>query len=213
MHGTHVLLPQNNHLLSAMTILRDQNTDNKDFVTAFGKVAAELIARALDHVPVEFREITTPTGAKYQGVRHATKVCGVSVLRAGASLEDALRIAYDGPVSFGKVLIQRDEKTCLPVHLYSKFPSSFLESFVLILEPMLATGGSVSRAIELVLEQGVPQEKILVVNVIASEQAASLLSEKFPRLSLVTAAIDLNLSPERYIQPGLGDFGDRFYGT
>ncbi|OAG38462.1 uracil phosphoribosyltransferase [Fonsecaea monophora] len=202
-----VLLPQNHQLLSSMTILRSQNTEGKDFIDAFAKVAAQLMAR------VECQQVTTPTGGTYQGVRQAKQVCGISILRAGASLEDALRTAYNGPLSFGKLLIQRDEKTSLPVHLYTKFPTSISNAYVLILEPMLATGGSVSKAIELVLEQRVPEERIIVVNLIASASAVSLVSERFPKLMLVTAAVDKDLNSKRYIDPGLGDFGDRFYGT
>ncbi|EXJ62441.1 uracil phosphoribosyltransferase [Cladophialophora yegresii CBS 114405] len=208
-----LLLPQNHQLLSSMTILRSQNTEGKDFIDAFAKVAAQLMARALDFIPVECQQVTTPTGGTYQGVRQAKQVCGISILRAGASLEDALRTAYNGPLSFGKLLIQRDEKTSLPVHLYTKFPTSISNAYVLILEPMLATGGSVSKAIELVLEQRVPEEQIIVVNLIASARAVSLVSERFPKVMLVTAAVDKDLNSKRYIDPGLGDFGDRFYGT
>ncbi|KAH0828289.1 hypothetical protein FOPE_00302 [Fonsecaea pedrosoi] len=77
-----------------MTILRSQNTEGKDFIDAFAKVAAQLMARALDFIPVECQQVTTPTGGTYQGVRQAKQVCGISILRAGASLEDALRTAY-----------------------------------------------------------------------------------------------------------------------
>ncbi|KIW15823.1 uracil phosphoribosyltransferase [Exophiala spinifera] len=209
----HVLLPQTQLLSTWMTSLRDQKTDNKRFVEVAQKVAAQLMVHALEFVPTTDREVWTPTSHPYPGCTYTQKLCGVSIWRAGASLEDALRQAYDGPLSFGKILIQRDEKTARPTYLYSKFPSSIQESYVFILEPMLATGGSICKAVQLVLDQGTPEDRIVVVSIMASRTALNNMGASFPSVAVVTASIDQNLSPERYIVPGLGDFGDRFYGT
>ncbi|KAF5560088.1 uracil phosphoribosyltransferase [Fusarium pseudoanthophilum] len=101
-----------------------------------------------------------------------------------------------GPLSFGKVLIQRDEDKCLPTHQYSKLPSNISDSEldVFILEPMLATGGSIYRAIGIVAERGVALKRILVVSILASEQAVQLVLKRYPGLHIVTAAIDENLN-------------------
>ncbi|RVX66951.1 hypothetical protein B0A52_09075 [Exophiala mesophila] len=209
----HVLLAPNNQLHSSMTLLRNKETSHRDFVLAFQKVAAQLVAKALDFVPVEVETIVTPTGTTYTGCKQTAKVCGISILRAGASLEDAFRNAYNGPVSFGKLLIQRDEETALPKYLYSKFPSGMSQSIVFLLEPMLATGGSICKAVELVLERGVPESNIVIVNVMSSRFALSVVGDRFPQLKIVTAAIDETLNSQKFIEPGLGDFGDRFYCT
>ncbi|KAL4777048.1 uracil phosphoribosyltransferase-domain-containing protein [Aspergillus nidulans var. acristatus] len=168
---------------------------------------------ALDLLPTERLTIRTPTGWTYEGRRQVKPVCGVSILRAGASFETALRRAYGENLSMGKLLIQRNEETSLPVHLYSKLPAGITEQSVLILEPMLATGGSAIKAIDVLKEKGVREEDIVFVNLVASKKGLETIMQQFPRLRLVTAAVDEALTVSNHIAPGLGDFGDRFYGT
>ncbi|XXG94982.1 hypothetical protein Hte_001242 [Hypoxylon texense] len=207
------VLQQGNYLLSQMTAIRASETTTATFCSAFEHIATQLIAAALDLAPAEAVEVSTPTGRTFQGVRQVKPICGVSILRAGASFEHALRKAYSGPLSFGKVLIQRDEKTSLPVYLYSNFPKNIASSTVLILEPMLATGGSVSKAIEIIKEAGVREENMIFVNLLAARKGVETVLARFPGLTLVTAAVDDELTTSNHIAPGLGDFGDRFYGT
>ncbi|KAJ5675018.1 uncharacterized protein N7477_004952 [Penicillium maclennaniae] len=206
-HKRMFVLPQGNHLLSLMTVLRDANTKSTLFVETTERVGDKLIAAA------ERTAVISPTGSKYQGIQHTVPVCGVSILRAGASLENAMRRGYTGPLTFGKVLIQRDEKTCEPTLFYSKFPPNISSQWAMILEPMLATGGSACAAIDVIKAQGVPEENIIFVNVLASRHGAKTLLSRFPQIRLVTAAIDEDMTLSNHIDPGLGDFGDRFYGT
>ncbi|KAL2222471.1 putative uracil phosphoribosyltransferase [Thermoascus aurantiacus ATCC 26904] len=196
-----------------MTTIRDARTQGPEFARAVGQVSRMLMYEALNHVPSEPVQVTTPTGGVYNGARTTMGVCGVSILRAGASLEQGLRDCWSGDLNFGKILIQRDEETALPTLMYSKFPSDIKDRFVLLLEPMLATGGSASKAIALLKEQGVPESHIVFVNVIASVYGLDVITKKFPELNIVTAAVDSDLDEKRRIMPGLGDFGDRFYGT
>ncbi|KAJ5948471.1 hypothetical protein N7454_001778 [Penicillium verhagenii] len=207
------LLPQGNHLLSLMTILRDSNTDVANFAEVTERVGDKLISAALDLLPSEVTKVISPTGVEYEGTRETREVCGVSILRAGASLENSMRRGYTGPLSFGKVLIQRDESTSLPTLYYSKFPAGIASKTVLILEPMLATGGSACAAIDTIKANGVAEENIVFVNILASQRGIRILLDRFPSIRLVTAAIDNELTPSNHISPGLGDFGDRFYGT
>ncbi|KAL4995915.1 uracil phosphoribosyltransferase-domain-containing protein [Aspergillus recurvatus] len=207
------LLRQGNYLLSLMTVIRDESTTTNAFAAAFDKISDLLIAAALDLLPSERLTIQTPTGWTYEGRRQVKPVCGVSILRAGASFEAALRRAYGENLSMGKLLIQRNEETSLPVHLYSKLPAGIVEQFVLILEPMLATGGSAIKALDVLKEKGVREEDIVFVNLVASRRGLETIMQRFPRLRLVTAAVDEALTGSNHIAPGLGDFGDRFYGT
>ncbi|KAJ5760136.1 hypothetical protein N7520_007292 [Penicillium odoratum] len=207
------LLPQGNHLRSLMTLLRDSNTSVATFADVTERVGDQLISAALDLLPVNETKVVSPTGAEYQGIRETTEVCGVSILRAGASLENAMRRGYTGPLSFGKLLIQRDESTSLPTLYYSKFPTGIASKTVFILEPMLATGGSACAAIESIKANGVAEENIIFINILASRHGISVLFDRFPSIRLVTAAIDEELTLSNHISPGLGDFGDRFYGT
>lgn len=196
-----------------MTTLRAFETTTAAFCNAFEHIATQLITAALDLAPTEDVDVLTPTGRTFHGVRQVKPVCGVSILRAGASFEHVLRKAYDGPLSFGKVLIQRDEKTSLPTYLYSNLPKNIGSSTILILEPMLATGGSVSKAIEILKEAGVSEENMIFVNLLAAKKGVDTVLMRFPSLRLVTAAVDDELTASNHIAPGLGDFGDRFYGT
>ncbi|KAF7559204.1 hypothetical protein G7046_g4964 [Stylonectria norvegica] len=207
------VLPQGNNLLTSMTKLRSAATTTRNFFPAFEKVSAQLISSALDLLETEAVDVVTPTGGVFRGMKEVLPVCGISILRAGASFESGLRKMYHGPLSFGKILIQRDETTCLPSYLYSNFPKGIESMTVLILEPMLATGASASMAIDLVKGTGVLEKNIVFVNLLASRFGLNVLTTKFPDMRLVTAAIDEEMTPSNHISPGLGDFGDRFYGT
>ncbi|CAM1505928.1 Fc.00g115650.m01.CDS01 [Cosmosporella sp. VM-42] len=208
-----VVLPQGNHLLSSMTKLRNSETATKEFFDAFEIVSSQLIASALDSLPTEAVDVVTPTGGIFKGTKQVTHVCGVSILRAGASFETVLRNLYTGPLSFGKILIQRNEETSLPYHLYSNFPRGVAEMTVFLLEPMLATGASACMAVDKVRASGVPERNIVFVNLLASREGLSILTTRHPEMHVVTAAIDEELTASKHITPGLGDFGDRFYGT
>ncbi|PWY83601.1 PRTase-like protein [Aspergillus heteromorphus CBS 117.55] len=207
------VLEQDRSLLNLMTIIRDQTTSDRDFSSAVEKVVRRLIASALNHVPAEEHTITTPLNATYTGVRFTKGVCGVSILRAGACMEQALRDTWTGPLSFGKLLIQRDEETSIAKIYYSKLPASITKDVVLLLEPMLATGGSVIKAVETLTGNGVPEDSIVLVNVVSSRKGLDVVSGRFPGLKIVSAAVDMELTAQNYISPGLGDFGDRYYGT
>lgn len=200
-------------LQSWMTTIRDSRTDGHTFHKAVEQVSRMILFEALNLVPSELISVTTPTGATYAGTRPTKGVCGVSILRAGASLEQALRDCWNGSLNFGKILIQRDEETALPTHMYSKFPNDIRDRVILLLEPMLATGGSACKAISIIKEQGVPESNIIFVNVIASTHGLGVIGKQFPDVTVVTAAVDSDLDEKKRIVPGLGDFGDRFYGT
>ncbi|GLA50709.1 hypothetical protein CBS76997_11234 [Aspergillus niger] len=207
------VLEQDRSLLNLMTIIRDVNTNDRDFSAAVEKVVRRLITSALGHVPAEEYTVTTPINKPYTGIRFTKGVCGVSILRAGACMEQALRDTWTGPLSFGKLLIQRDEETSIAKIYYSKLPAGITDDVVLLLEPMLATGGSVIKAVENLTSNGVPEESIVLVNVVSSQKGLDVISGKFPGLKVVAAAVDAELTAQNYISPGLGDFGDRYYGT
>ena len=113
----------------------------------------------------------------------------------------------------GKILIQRDEKTAEPHLLYSKLPPDIADRYCLLLDPMLATGGSVLCAIEVLLQAGVSADRIIFVNLIASPEGLANLQARFPQVRIVTGVIDEGLNEQKYIVPGLGDFGCRYFGT
>ena len=139
-------------------------------------------------------------------------ICGVSIMRAGESMEQGLRDCCRS-VRIGKILIQRDEETALPKLYYSKLPKDIDQRFCLLLDPMLATGGSANKAIEVLIDNGVKEERIIFINLVACPEGIEAVVTKFPKLKIVTAAVDAGLNERKYIIPGLGDFGCRYFGT
>lgn len=164
----------------------------------------------MDQLPVSPLAVTTPTGTTYDGVSFEGHLCGVSIVRAGESMEAALR-GVCRSVRIGKILIQRDEATALPHLLYSKLPADIHERYVLLLDPMLATGGSACMAVRVLKEKGVPLERILFVNLLASPEGISNFQKECPGVKIVCGAVDEGLDENKFIKPGLGDFGDRYY--
>lgn len=209
-HDNVHILPQTSQLISLLTIIRDKNTNRSDFIFHSNRIIRLLVEEGLNHLPVQQHMVTTPVGRTYNGVKFEGKICGVSIMRAGESMEQALRECCRS-VRIGKILIQRDEETSQPRLFYDKLPEDIANRWVLLLDPMLATGGSALMAVDVLLSKGVPEERILFLNLIASPEGAANFAKRFPKLRVVTAFVDEGLDEKNYIVPGLGDFGDRFY--
>ncbi|CED83774.1 prtase-like protein [Phaffia rhodozyma] len=243
-------LPQNAYTLhqtaqleGLLTILRDKETGRGDFVFTANRVIRLLVEEGLNSLPVYPKQITTPLGDVYAGVGFKGKICGVSILRAGEAMEQGLR-EVARTVRLGKILIQRDEETAEAKLFYSKLPEDIAERHVLLLDPMLATGGSVIKAVQVVMENGVPEENIMFLNLIAAPEGMKKVCDLYPKMRVITAKIDVGLNDVRphiiilllysplhpidssyhpcllvglsnlqkkYIVPGLGDFGDRYF--
>lgn len=216
--GSLHLLPQTPQLHFLFTVIRDTDTERTDFVFYSERIMRLLLEAALCLIPVEPCNIVTPTGAEFKGVRPAQEgIIGVSIMRAGESMEQVLRDMCRG-VRIGKILIQRDEssedKGPDSRFNYSKLPKDVATRRVLLLDPMCATGGSAVRAIDiLVKDYGVAEENIIFLNMVAAPEGIKRVLNSYPRVRFVTAAIDDGLDDKRYILPGLGDFGDRYFGT
>ncbi|PNS15424.1 Uridine kinase [Sphaceloma murrayae] len=207
--NVHVL-PQTPQLIALLTMIRDKNTKRADFIFYSNRIIRLLVEEGLNHLPVIPKTITTPVGRAYDGVKFEGQICGVSIMRAGESMEQGLRDCCRS-VRIGKILIQRDEETCQPRLFYDKLPEDIKDRWVLLLDPMLATGGSALMAVEVLLNKGVPEERILFLNLIASPEGVENFAKKYPKVRIVTAFVDQGLDEHNYIVPGLGDFGDRFF--
>ncbi|KZP05338.1 PRTase-like protein [Athelia psychrophila] len=203
-------LPQTAQLEALYTIIRDKDTSRGDFLFYSDRIIRLLVEEALNHLPVVAKSVQTPTGATYDGLGFEGKICGVSILRAGEAMEAGLREVCRS-VRIGKILIQRDEETALPKLFYSKFPQDIASRYVLLLDPMLATGGSAMKAVEVLVEHGVPEDRIIFVNLISSPEGLKTFCAKYPTLRVITGWIDKGLNEQAYIIPGLGDFGERRY--
>ncbi|KAF2731220.1 PRTase-like protein [Polyplosphaeria fusca] len=209
-HENVHVLPQTPQLIALLTMIRDKNTGRADFIFHSNRIIRLLVEEGLNHLPVLEHTITTPVGRTYAGVKFEGKICGVSIMRAGEAMEQGLRECCRS-VRIGKILIQRDEETAKPKLYYDKLPEDIATRWVLLLDPMLATGGSALMAVQVLKDRGVPEDHILFLNLIASPEGAKNFAEQYPKVRVVTAFIDMGLNEKNYIVPGLGDFGDRFY--
>ncbi len=191
-----------------MTVLRDKSTGVEAFREATARLAAALVLQAAKHFPVEKIEVETPMEVT-TGYRVAGQIVAVPVVRAGLGLlEGVIRQVPD--LKVGYIGVARDEETALPHSYYTKLPD-LAGAHVMILEPMLATGGSLSWAIDKVKEEGA--EDITALCVCAAPEGVERLFADHPNIRVITAAVDRGLDENAYIQPGLGDMGDRLFGT
>ncbi|PWN29435.1 PRTase-like protein [Jaminaea rosea] len=207
-----IRLPATSQLEACLTIIRDKQTSRSDFIFYSDRIIRLLVEEGLNHLPVVGKQVQCPTGLPYNGVEFQGRICGVSILRAGEAMEAGLRECCRS-VRIGKILIQRDEETAKPKLFYSKLPRDIADRWVLLLDPMLATGGSVIKAIEVLVDHGVPLERIIFVNLVASPEGIENVTKRFPAVRLICGWIDDGLTEQNLIWPGLGDFGDRYFGA
>jgi len=193
----------------ALMELRDVRTAPPEFRRAATRISLLLAAEALRSMHTVVTTVTTPLGpAEGRVVR--TDIVVVPVLRAGLSmLEPVLTLVPSARV--GHIGLQRDESTAVASRYYSKLPPDIGESRVLMVDPMLATGGSSAAAIDLVKAAGA--RSIALVCIISAPEGIALVQQKHPDVDIYTPVIDRELNAHKFIVPGLGDFGDRLYGT
>jgi len=209
------LIKQTSQVQIMHTYIRDVTTGRLDFVFYADRLIRLIVEEGLSYLPCAKRDIVTPTEARYEGLMPAAGICGVSIMRAGESMEQALRDTCRG-ARIGKILIQRNEHTAEPDDRfnYAKMPKDIADRWVFLMDPMLATGGSAIRAVEILISRfNVKQERIIFVNVVSCPEGLNNFCSKFPKIRIVTSAIDDCLNEKKYIMPGLGDFGDRYFGT
>ncbi|MCX7835754.1 MAG: uracil phosphoribosyltransferase [bacterium] len=193
-----------------LTILRDQHTPTAQFRWAADNLARLLCSEAIAKLPHREVNLQTPVGAS-KGVVLDTEVMCVPIYRAGQALVHAfLEVIPEAKV--GSLLIQRDESTARPKMVYHKFPRQ-LPKHAIILDPMLATAGSALMAVTYLLELGYSPSHLYFVGVIASQEGYHRLSQIITEDHITIGVIDPGLTPQMYIDPGLGDFGDRYFGT
>ena len=191
-----------------LTNLRDKNTDFDTFRDSASKLSYFLVVEATKHLTTLSKEIDTPL-TKTKGLQIENNSVAISVLRAGLGLMDGVQQLIPN-ISFGYIGVQRNEETAQPENYYEKLPD-LVDKNVFILEPMLATGGSLSFAIETVKKYN--PKNIHALTVISAPEGINKIKENHPDITLVTASIDEKLDNNWYIVPGLGDMGDRLFGT
>lgn len=199
-----------NHSLAQhyLTILRDQNTKPDEFRNAANKISTLLISEATRDLATIERDIQTPL-TSYVGTEVRKESVAVPVLRAGLGLLEGVEKMLPS-LSVGYIGVQRNEETSNPEDYFCKLPELRNKS-IYILEPMLATGGSLSFAISKVKEAGATD--ISSICVVAAPEGIDRIEKEHPDVKLYTASLDNGLDDNWYIVPGLGDMGDRLFGT
>ncbi|HET9194839.1 MAG TPA: uracil phosphoribosyltransferase [Vicinamibacterales bacterium] len=193
----------------ALAELRDVRTAPPAFRRAANRISVLLAAEALRDVPASPAVVTTPLGPA-DGRIIETDVVVVPVLRAGLGMLDAV-LELLPAARVGHIGLQRDEATAIASRYYSKLPPKIADSFVLMIDPMLATGGSAAAAIDLIKAAGA--RTIRMICIVSAPEGVALLQKQHPDVVIYTPVIDRELNPHKFIVPGLGDFGDRLYGT
>ena len=193
----------------ALAELRDARTPPPAFRRAANRISVLLAAEALRDVPVAATVVTTPLGPA-DGRVVQTDVVVVPVLRAGLGMLDAV-LELLPAARVGHIGLQRDEATAIASRYYSKLPPNLANSFVLMIDPMLATGGSAAAAIDLLKAAGA--RTLRMICIVSAPEGVALLEGRHPDVVIYTPVIDRELNPHKFIVPGLGDFGDRLYGT
>lgn len=217
-HNVH-MLEQTQQVRHLHTVLRNRETQRDEFVFYANRLMRLLFEHALSGMPETAWEkvsVTTPDGSPYSGVRKTVgpgaSLVGVSVLRAGETMEPALAaVAKD--VRLGKILIQTNHVTREPELHYYRLPSRISESQIILMDATVATGAAAMMAVRVLLEHDCPEENITFCSLLASAAGVSAIAYAFPKLRIVTTAIDPGLSESYYIIPGVGNFGDRYFGT
>ena len=193
-----------------LSILRDKKTGTKEFRELVGEIAMLLCYEAMSDAELEDITIETPI-TKYKTKRlNEDKYAFVPILRAGLGMLDGV-LAVIPNAKVGHIGMYRDEETFEPVNYFFKVPKGIEKREVIIVDPMLATGGSAVDAIDLLKQKGVKKIKFLCL--IAAPEGIEVVNKKHPDVPIYCAHVDDHLNENKYIVPGLGDAGDRIFGT
>lgn len=195
-----------------LTILRDKNTGTKDFRDLVNELARLLAYEVSRDLPLEDIEIETPLVKSTQKAIAGKKVVIVPILRAGLGMVDGI-LDLIPAARVGHVGLYRDEETMQPVEYFVKMPSNLEDRQVYLVDPMLATGGSAIAAIDSVIERGAKAENIKFICLVAAPEGVKAMQDAHPDVEIFTAGLDEKLNEDAYIVPGLGDAGDRLFGT
>lgn len=193
-----------------LTYLRKKETGSKEFRELVSEIAMLMCYEATRDLPLEEVEIETPMGPAVTKIISGRKLAIVPILRAGLGMVEGV-LTLVPAAKVGHIGLYRDPDTHTPVEYYCKMPSDIAERDVIVLDPMLATGGSASAAITFLKGYGCKHIKLM--NVIAAPEGIACIQRDHPDVDIYVAAVDEKLNDHAYIVPGLGDAGDRIFGT
>ncbi|EDW32007.1 GL11422 [Drosophila persimilis] len=211
-HSLHLLDPTP-QIKGLHTFIRCRNTSRDEFIFYSKRLIRLVIEYALSLFPFKMTTVETPQGVLYEGKRMASrKICGVSILRAGETMEQAVcDVCKD--IRIGKILIQTNLKTGEPELYYLRLPKDIKDYKVILMDATVATGAAAMMAIRVLLDHDVPEDNIILASLLMAEIGVHSIAYAFPKVKIVTSALDPEINSKFYVIPGIGNFGDRYFGT
>ncbi|XP_052391522.1 uridine-cytidine kinase-like 1 isoform X1 [Carassius gibelio] len=195
------------------TIIRNKETSRDEFIFYSKRLMRLLIEHALSFLPLKPVSVETPQGTVYEGKRLSGKrITGVSILRAGETMEQAL-MAVCKDIRLGKILIQTNHDTGEPELHYLRLPKDLSEDYVILMDSTVSTGAAALMAVRVLLDHDVQEDKIFLISLLMAEMDVHSVAYAFPKVRIITTAVDKNVNDEFHIIPGIGNFGDRYFGT
>ncbi|XP_038819120.1 uridine-cytidine kinase-like 1 isoform X2 [Salvelinus namaycush] len=195
------------------TIIRNKDTNRDEFIFYSKRLMRLLIEHALSFLPLKPVQVETPQGSIYEGKRLSGKrITGVSILRAGETMEQALmHVCKD--IRLGKILIQTNHDTGEPELHYLRLPKDISEDYVILMDSTVSTGAAALMAVRVLLDHDVQEDKIFLLSLLMAEMGVHSVAYAFPKVRIITTAVDKKVNNEFHIIPGIGNFGDRYFGT
>ena len=193
-----------------ISLLRDKNTGTNEFRSLIGEIAMLMGFEALRDLPLEDKEVETPIETCMTPMITGKKMAIVPILRAGLGMVNGI-LSLVPSAKVGHIGLYRDEETHEPHEYYCKLPSPIEQRTIVVTDPMLATGGSGAAAVDFIKQHG--GKHIKFMSIIAAPEGLEALGEAHPDVHIYCASLDKCLNDKKYILPGLGDAGDRIYGT
>jgi len=207
------LLPTTPQIRGLHTYVRNKDTSRDEFIFYSKRLIRLVIEYSLSLLPYESLTVATPQGLQYEGRRCTVKrICGVSILRAGETMEQALSdVCKD--IRIGKILIQTNWESGEPELYYLRLPKDIKDYQVILMDATVATGAAAMMAIRVLLDHDVPEENINLVSLLMAESGVHTIAYAFPGVTIVTSAVDPEINEKFHVMPGIGNFGDRYFGT
>lgn len=193
-----------------LAIIRNKDTDTKTFREVVGEIATLMAYESFKDVPTQEIEVETPLEKTKQVVVKENSIAIVPILRAGLGMVDGILTLFPA-AKVGHIGLYRDEETLEPQEYYCKLPKGIEDKVVMVVDPMLATGGSAKDAIKMLKKHGCKHIKLM--SIIAAPEGVEKVAEAHPDVEIYVSTLDRCLNENGYILPGLGDAGDRIFGT
>merc|ERR1719495_2765014 len=213
MPSTLKVLPSTPQIRGLHTYIRNRKTARDEFIFYSKRLIRLVIEYSLSLLPFKSVTVSTPQGIQYEGRRCTVrKICGVSILRAGETMEQALSdVCKD--IRIGKILIQTNWDSGEPELYYLRLPKDIKDYQVILMDATVATGAAAMMAIRVLLDHDVPEANINLVSLLMAESGVHTIAYAFPDVKIVTSAVDPEINEKFHVMPGIGNFGDRYFGT